>query len=52
MAKDFKLLQKIKDAAFLEGDFVTRAGKKTNYYVDKYLLVYCFHLCFYGSTVP
>ncbi len=31
------LLKHIKDAAILEGDFTTRAGHKTNYYVDKYL---------------
>jgi orotate phosphoribosyltransferase len=31
------LVQKVKKAAYLEGDFVTRAGKKTNYYIDKYL---------------
>lgn len=31
------LLKAIKKAAFLEGDFITRAGKKTNYYIDKYL---------------
>jgi orotate phosphoribosyltransferase len=31
------LLKKIKDAAYLEGDFTTRAGKKTSYYIDKYL---------------
>lgn len=35
--KNITLLQSIKQAAFLEGDFVTRAGKKTNYYIDKYL---------------
>jgi orotate phosphoribosyltransferase len=31
------LLLNIKKIAYLEGDFVTRAGKKTNYYIDKYL---------------
>jgi len=31
------LLTAIKKAAYLEGDFTTRAGKKTNYYIDKYL---------------
>ena len=31
------LVRRIKAAAYLEGEFVTRAGKKTNYYVDKYL---------------
>ena len=27
----------IKEVAFLEGEFTTRAGKKTNFYIDKYL---------------
>lgn len=31
------LIKAIKDTAFLEGDFTTRAGKKTDYYIDKYL---------------
>ena len=31
------LIKQIKDAAYLEGDFTTRAGKKTTYYIDKYL---------------
>ncbi len=31
------LLKRLKEAAFLEGDFTTRAGKKTTYYIDKYL---------------
>ncbi|MBT5953639.1 orotate phosphoribosyltransferase [bacterium] len=31
------LLKKIKDLAYLKGDFTTRAGKKTSYYIDKYL---------------
>ncbi|NBV43164.1 orotate phosphoribosyltransferase [bacterium] len=35
MSRD-SLLKAIKSAAFLEGDFTTRAGKKTNYYIDKY----------------
>lgn len=30
------LLLDIKKAAYLEGEFTTRAGKKTNYYIDKY----------------
>ena len=30
------LLKGIKAAAYLEGDFVTRAGKPTTYYIDKY----------------
>ena len=32
-----ELSQHIKKQAFLMGDFTTRAGKKTDYYVDKYL---------------
>ena len=31
------LIKAIKNTAFLEGEFTTRAGKKTNYYIDKYL---------------
>lgn len=31
------LIKKIKQSAYLEGDFTTRAGKKTSYYIDKYL---------------
>ncbi len=31
-----ELLQRIKEVAYLEGDFTTRAGKKTAYYIDKY----------------
>lgn len=31
------LCKQIKAAAFLEGEFTTRAGKKTSYYIDKYL---------------
>ncbi len=30
------IAKKIKDIAYLEGEFTTRAGKKTNYYIDKY----------------
>lgn len=32
-----QLAQKIKDVAFLTGDFTLRSGKKSKYYVDKYL---------------
>lgn len=32
-----QVLTHLKAAAFLEGDFTTRAGKKTSYYIDKYL---------------
>ncbi|RAP38247.1 orotate phosphoribosyltransferase [Candidatus Marinamargulisbacteria bacterium SCGC AAA071-K20] len=31
-----ELLKAVKDCAYIEGDFVTRAGKKTKYYVDKF----------------
>jgi orotate phosphoribosyltransferase len=31
------LARKIKEVAFLEGDFTLRSGKKSKYYVDKYL---------------
>ena len=34
---DSTLLQSIKEAAYTEGDFTTRAGKRTTYYIDKYL---------------
>lgn len=32
-----ELAQKVKDVAFLVGDFTLRSGKKSKYYVDKYL---------------
>jgi len=32
-----ELAKKIKEVAFLEGDFTLRSGKKSKYYVDKYL---------------
>jgi orotate phosphoribosyltransferase len=31
------LLKALKQAAFLEGNFITRSGKPTTYYIDKYL---------------
>lgn len=31
------LLRRIKETAYLEGDFVLRSGKRSNYYLDKYL---------------
>lgn len=37
MANHVDLVRQVKKAAFLEGEFVTRSGKKTNYYIDKYL---------------
>jgi orotate phosphoribosyltransferase len=32
-----ELAARVKDAAFLEGDFVLRSGKRSKYYLDKYL---------------
>ncbi len=32
-----ELASRIKDAAYLEGDFTLRSGRKSNYYLDKYL---------------
>lgn len=32
-----ELTRRIKDAAYLEGDFTLRSGRKSNYYLDKYL---------------
>ena len=32
-----QLAQRIKQAAYLEGDFVLRSGKHSKYYLDKYL---------------
>jgi len=32
-----QLAQRIKAAAYLEGDFVLRSGKRSKYYLDKYL---------------
>lgn len=32
-----QLAMQIKDAAYLEGDFTLRSGKKSKYYLDKYL---------------
>jgi len=32
-----ELARRIKDAAYLEGDFVLRSGKRSKYYLDKYL---------------
>jgi orotate phosphoribosyltransferase len=31
-----ELGQKLKDAAYLEGDFLLRSGKRSKYYLDKY----------------
>lgn len=32
-----ELASRIKDVAYLEGDFVLRSGKRSRYYLDKYL---------------
>ena len=32
-----ELARRIKDAAYLEGDFVLRSGRRSKYYLDKYL---------------
>lgn len=32
-----ELAKRIKKAAYLEGDFTLRSGRKSNYYLDKYL---------------
>ena len=32
-----ELIAAIKDAAYLEGDFVLRSGRRSKYYLDKYL---------------
>ena len=32
-----ELVRRIKDAAYLEGDFVLRSGRRSKYYLDKYL---------------
>jgi len=32
-----ELARRIKEAAYLEGDFILRSGKRSNYYLDKYL---------------
>jgi len=34
---DATLVAAIRDAAFLEGDFVLRSGRRSSYYLDKYL---------------
>jgi orotate phosphoribosyltransferase len=33
---DAELIQRIREAAYLEGDFVLRSGKRSKYYLDKY----------------
>jgi orotate phosphoribosyltransferase len=36
-----ELLKRIKETAYLEGDFVLRSGKRSTYYLDKYLFETC-----------
>lgn len=36
-----KLIARIKETAYLEGKFILRSGKKSNYYMDKYLFETC-----------
>ena len=36
-----QLLKRIKETAYLEGDFVLRSGKRSKYYLDKYLFETC-----------
>ena len=32
-----ELAQRVRDTAYLEGEFTLRSGRKSNYYLDKYL---------------
>jgi len=36
-----ELIKRIKETAYLEGDFVLRSGKTSKYYLDKYLFETC-----------
>ena len=36
-----ELIKRIKETAYLEGDFVLRSGKKSKYFLDKYLFETC-----------
>ncbi len=40
MTKD-ELIKRIKETSYLEGDFVLRSGKRSKYYMDKYLFETC-----------
>jgi len=40
MTKD-ELVKRIKETAYLEGDFILRSGKRSKYYLDKYLFETC-----------
>lgn len=39
--KKKELIRRIKETAYLEGDFVLRSGKRSKYYLDKYLFETC-----------
>src|SRR4030043_533296 len=39
--KRSELIKRIKKTAYLEGDFVLRSGKRSKYYLDKYLFETC-----------
>ena len=36
-----ELIKRIKETSYLEGDFILRSGKKSKYYLDKYLFETC-----------
>lgn len=36
-----ELIKRIRETAYLEGDFTLRSGKKSKYYLDKYLFETC-----------
>jgi len=36
-----QLAKRIKEASYLEGDFILRSGKRSKYYLDKYLFETC-----------
>jgi orotate phosphoribosyltransferase len=36
-----ELIERIKETSYLEGDFTLRSGKKSKYYLDKYLFETC-----------
>ena len=40
MTRD-ELIKRIKEVSYLEGDFVLRSGKRSKYYLDKYLFETC-----------
>ncbi len=36
-----ELIRRVKETAYLEGDFILRSGKRSTYYMDKYLFETC-----------